>query len=124
MSNDKKLPLVYSCSGASSAAQILKRHGIQADKHYDLSELAVKKRKHEDFDPEEAARVLQHILADPGFPGSRGSANEQHSVNAIAAISPTPGNTASAPPSNSTSEAEDEPRECASPPCYLSEFTD
>lgn len=177
MRNDKKLPLVYSCSGASSAAQmanhiavkldrlkvaemsctagvggdvkplvrtaksgrpiialdgcplhcaaqILKRHGIQADKHYDLSELAVKKRKHEDFDPEEAARVLQHILADPGFPGSTAPANEQHSANAIAAISPTPGNTASAPPSNSTSEAEDEPRECASPPCYLSEFTD
>jgi uncharacterized metal-binding protein len=171
MSNDRKLPLVYSCSGASSAAQmanhiavkldrlkvaemsciagvvgdvkplvrtaksgrpiialdgcplhcaaqILKRHGLEADKHFDLSELAVKKPKHEDFDPEEAARVLQHILADPGFPGPTAPANEKHLCNAIAAISPT------APPANSTSEAEDEPRECASPPCYLSEFRD
>jgi uncharacterized metal-binding protein len=106
------------------AAQILKRHGLQADKHYDLSELAVKKRKHEDFDLEEAARVLQHILADPGFPGPTAPANEQHLSNEIAAISPTPGIAAAAPPADATSEAEDEPRECASPPCYLSEFTD
>jgi len=172
-----KLPLVYSCSGASSAAQmanyiavkldrfkvaemsciagvggdvkplvrtaksgrpiialdgcplhcaaqILKRHGLQADKHYDLSELAVKKRQHEDFDPEEATRVLQHILADPEFPGSTALAREQHSASSIAAISLTLYNTASAPPADSTSEAENEPRECASPPCYLSEFTD
>jgi uncharacterized metal-binding protein len=177
MRNDAKLPLVYSCSGASSAAQmanhiavkldrlkvagmsciagvggdvkslvrtaksgrpiialdgcplhcaaqILKRHGLQADKHYDLSELAVKKRKHEDFDPEEAARVLRHILADPGFPGPTAPANEQHAANVIAVISPASGNATSAPPADSTSEAEDEPRECASPPCYLSEFRD
>lgn len=117
-----KLPLVYACSGASSAAQmanhmavkldrlkvaemsciagvggdvkplvktaksgrpiialdgcplhcaarILKRHGLRADKHYDLSELNVKKRMHEDFDPDEAARVLQQVLDDPEFPG-------------------------------------------------------
>jgi len=117
MSTNPKLPLVYSCSGASSAAQlanhiavkmdrlkaaemsciagvggdvkplvrtaqsgrpiialdgcplhcaahILKRHGIQADKHYDLSEMGVKKKMHEDFDPEEAARLLQQIVMD------------------------------------------------------------
>jgi uncharacterized metal-binding protein len=112
-----KPPLVYSCSGASSAAQmanhlavkfdrlqvaemsciagvggdvkplvqtaksgrriialdgcplqcvakILLRQGLQADKHYDLSKLEVKKQMHADFDPQEAARVLQHILTD------------------------------------------------------------
>lgn len=121
MNDDKKLPLVYACSGASSAAQmanhiavkldrlkvaemsciaglggdvkplvktalsgrpilaldgcplqcaakILARHGLRADKHLDLSELGVKKRKHEDFDPQEAARVLQQLLDAPDFP--------------------------------------------------------
>lgn len=115
MSNRGKLPLVYSCSGASSAAQmanhiavrldrmrvaemsciagvggdvppllrtaksgrpiivldgcplqcaakILQRHGLTAGKHYDLSRLGVKKRMHEDFDPAEAAGVLQKIV--------------------------------------------------------------
>jgi uncharacterized metal-binding protein len=112
-----KLPLVYSCSGASSAAQmanhiavkldrlqvaemsciagvggdvkplvntaksgrpiialdgcplhcaakILKRHGLEAAAHYDLSRLGVKKKLHEDFDPQEAARLLEQIVAD------------------------------------------------------------
>ena len=121
MNDDKKLPLVYACSGASSAAQmanhiavkldrlkvaemsciaglggdvkplvktalsgrpilaldgcplqcaakILARHWLRADKHLDLSELGVKKRKHEDFDPQEAARVLQQLLDAPDFP--------------------------------------------------------
>ncbi len=107
MSQKGKLPLVYSCSGASSAAQmanhiavkldrlkvaemsciagvggdvkplvrtaksgrpiialdgcplhcaaqILKRQGLKADKHYDLSKMGVKKKYHEDFDPQEA----------------------------------------------------------------------
>ena len=117
MTGDNKIPLVYSCSGASSAAQmanhlavkldrllvaemsciagvggdvkslvktaksgrpiialdgcplhcaakILQRQGLQADKHYELSKLKVKKQMHADFDPQEAARVLQHILKD------------------------------------------------------------
>ncbi|MCL4181317.1 MAG: zinc-binding protein [Verrucomicrobia bacterium] len=112
-----KLPLVYACSGASSAAQManhlaikldrlkvaemsciagvggdvrpllrtaksgrfiialdgcplhcaaksLQRHGLRPEKHYDLSELNVKKRKHEDFNPVEAACVLKRILDD------------------------------------------------------------
>ena len=120
---DKRLPLVYSCSGASSAAQmanhiavrldrlemaemsciagvggdvkplvntaksgrpiialdgcplhcaakILQRHGLKADKHLDLSELGVKKRKHEDFDPQQAAQILEQLLASPDFPKS------------------------------------------------------
>jgi uncharacterized metal-binding protein len=118
----KPLPIVYSCSGASSAAQmanhlavrldrlavaemsciagvggdvkplvhiaksgrpiialdgcplhcaakILQRQGLQADKHYDLSKLKVKKQMHADFEPQQAARVLQHILEDAELPG-------------------------------------------------------
>lgn len=108
-------PLVYSCSGCSSAAQLanhvalqldrsgaaemsciagvggdvphllkiarsgrpilaldgcplacvkstLARHGIQADRHYQLQQYGVKKRQHEDFDPQEAASVLRHVM--------------------------------------------------------------
>lgn len=160
MSTTKKLPLVYSCSGASSAAQmanhiavkldrlkaaemsciagvggdvkplvrtaksgrpiialdgcplhcaaqILKRHGINADKHYDLSKMGVKKRKHEDFDPQEAAQVLQQLLDAPNFPG-----------RAKPAAAPAP------PTSPATNSLDAEIPECASPPCYLSEFKD
>lgn len=145
MSEREKIPLVYACSGASSAAQmanhiavrldrlkvaemsciagvggdvkplvktalsgrpiialdgcplqcaakILARHGLKADKHLDLSELGVKKRKHEDFDPQEAAQVLQQLLDAPDFPGR-----------------PQPATETDLP-------------ESASPPCYLSEF--
>ena len=161
MNDDKKLPLVYACSGASSAAQmanhiavkldrlkvaemsciagvggdvkplvktalsgrpmialdgcplqcaakILARHGLKADKHLDLSELGVKKRKHEDFDPQEAARVLQQLLKAPDFPGcSLAAANAS-----TPATPPRPG------------AMDGELPECASPPCYLSEFKD
>jgi uncharacterized metal-binding protein len=140
MSESEKVPLVYSCSGASSAAQmanhiavkldrlkvaemsciagvggdvkplvrtarsgrpiialdgcplhcaahILKRHGLTPDKHYDLSNLNVEKRKHEDFDPEEALRVLEKIRQD-------------------------------------LTTANEEPREPSSPVCYLNDFKD
>ena len=113
----QQLPIVYSCSGASSAAQmanhiavkldrlevaemsciagvggdvkplvrtaksgrpiialdgsplhcaakILQRHGLRADKHYDLSKMDVPKRKHEDFDPQQAAQVLEKIVTE------------------------------------------------------------
>ena len=46
------------------AARILQRHGLKADKHVDLSELDVPKRKREDFDPQQAAQVLERILAE------------------------------------------------------------
>ena len=122
MNEDAKLPLVYSCSGASSAAQlanhiavkmdrlkaaemsciagvggdvkplvrtaksgrpiialdgcplhcaayILKRHGVDANKHYDLSKMGVKKKLHEDFDPAEAERLLQQIVKDSELVG-------------------------------------------------------
>lgn len=110
-------PLVYSCSGCSSAAQLanhvalqldrrgvaemsciagvggdvphlmkivrsgrpiialdgcplvcvkstLARHGIAADRHYQLQQYGVKKRAHEDFDPAQAALVLERVLDD------------------------------------------------------------
>lgn len=110
-------PLVYSCSGCSSAAQLanhvalrldrlgvaemsciagvggdvpslvrlarsgrpiialdgcalncarscLARHGVAPERHYQLQEYGVKKRTHEDFDPAQAAEVLQRIEAD------------------------------------------------------------
>lgn len=117
MNSKPKLPLVYSCSGASSAAQmanyiavkldrlkiaemsciagvggdvkplvrtaksgrpiialdgcslqcaaqILKRHGLKADKHYDLSKLGVEKKYHEDFDPQQASDLAGRIAQD------------------------------------------------------------
>ena len=116
-SSEPVRPLVYSCSGCSSAAQLanqvalrldrngaaemsciagvggdvphllkiarsgrpilaldgcplvcvastLARHGITANRHYQLQQYGVKKRKHEDFDPEQAASVLQQVMAD------------------------------------------------------------
>ena len=111
------LPLVYACSGCSSAAQLanhvalqldrcgvaemsciagvggdvphllkvarsgrpiialdgcplvcvkssLARHGLVADRHYQLQRYGVKKRQHEDFDSAQAALVLQRVRAD------------------------------------------------------------
>jgi len=116
-SADDPQPLVYSCSGCSSAAQLanhvavrmdrkgvaemsciagvggdvpklvrlaqsgrpiialdgcplvcvqssLARHGITPARHYQLHEYGVKKRNHQDFDPQEAAEVLARIEAD------------------------------------------------------------
>lgn len=159
MSGRSKLPLVYSCSGASSAAQmanyiavrldrletaemsciagvggdvkplvrtaksgraiialdgcplhctahILKRQGITADHHYDLSKMGVKKQYHEDFDPQEAARMLERIQSD---------------LNAAAAPAESG---AGVPTANDpTSDAVDGDKlEPASPPCLLDEF--
>ena len=117
MSNTLPLPLVYACSGCSSAAQLanhvavqldregraemsciagvggdvpqllktlhtgrpiialdgcplvcvqscLTRHGVQADRHYQLHRHGVKKGTREDFDPEQAATVLAQVCAD------------------------------------------------------------
>jgi len=111
------LPLVYSCSGCSSAAQLanhvalrldragvaemsciagvggdvaslvrtarsgrpiialdgcplncvqgcLARHGITAERHYQLQQYGVKKRRHEDFDLAQATTVLGQVQAD------------------------------------------------------------
>ncbi len=160
-----KLPLVYSCSGASSAAQmanflavrldrlkvaemsciagvggdverlvrtaksgrpivamdgcplhcaarILARHGLRVDRHYDLSHWHVKKRQHEDFEPAEAAQVLEEILADPEFPG-RTPPPLQTSVAGAARLPPSP---------LPAADSDHERREYASPPCSLAEF--
>jgi uncharacterized metal-binding protein len=117
MNDSAAKPLVYSCSGCSSAAQLanhvalqldrrnfaemsciagvggdvpqllkiahsgrpivaldgcplvcvrstLARHGIAADRHFQLQQYGVKRRPHEDFDPEQARQVLQAIEAD------------------------------------------------------------
>ncbi len=157
MNKASKLPLVYSCSGASTAAQmanhiavrldrlkvaemsciagvggdvkplvriaqsgrpiialdgcplqcatqILKRHGLQADQHYDLSKMGVKKKYHEDFDPGEAERMLERI--------------QRNLAPAPPAESPAPS------PATSPTPAPDELCEPSSPPCYLHEFKD
>ena len=110
-------PLVYSCSGCSSAAQLanqvalqmdrlgiaemsciagvggdvphllkpahsgrpiialdgcplacvrscLARHGINPARHYQLQQYGVKKRYHQDFDPQQAKKVLERITFD------------------------------------------------------------
>ena len=111
------LPLVYACSGCSSAAQLanhvalqldrcgvaemsciagvggdvphllkvarsgrpiialdgcplvcvkssLARHGLVADRHYQLQRYGVKKRQHEDFDGAQAVLLIQRVRAD------------------------------------------------------------
>lgn len=113
----RALPLVYSCSGCSSAAQLanhlavrldreqvaemsciagvggdveslvktaasgrpivaldgchlqcvkntLKRHAIEATRHYTLSEHGIRKRYHADFDPEDAERLFAQVRQD------------------------------------------------------------
>lgn len=122
MGESPSQPLVYSCSGASSAAQlanhiairldrlgvaemsciagvggdvsplvriarsgrpilvldgcplhcagrILDRQGIKPAWQFDLSRHGVEKRQHEDFDPDDAARVLKTILVELQRPG-------------------------------------------------------
>ena len=63
------------------AARILDRQGIKPAWQFDLSRHGVEKRQHEDFDPDDADRVLKTILAElhrsrvgtptvlPGSPG-------------------------------------------------------
>jgi uncharacterized metal-binding protein len=95
------------------AAQILRRHGLTADKHYDLSKLGVKKKCHADFDPQEAARLLRKIQYDI-TPAARAETSP-------AAAS---GDIVSSPSSGSPGPASDERREPYSPVCYLNEFKD
>jgi uncharacterized metal-binding protein len=80
------------------AAQILKRHGLQADKHYDLSKMGVSKKYHEDFDPAEAVLLLDKIAAD---------------VKNLGQPAPPP----------APVDREDAP-EPSSPVCYAKEFPD
>lgn len=164
MKQHKKLPLIYSCSGASSAAQManhiavrldrleaaemsciagvggdvkplvrtaksgrpiialdgcplhcvaqtLKRHGLVADKHYDLSKMGVEKKHHEDFDPQDAGRLVERIRDDI-----------KPAADAEAPSPDTPGCQPSQP--STGLPAADELCEPFSPPCYLNELKD
>ena len=126
MARARSLPIVYSCSGCSSAAQManyvaicldraglaemsciagvggdvpalvklaksdrpivaidgcklhcvrscLARHGIEPQRHHTLTDLAIRKRFHMDFDETEAKRVFDHVSAElpAGGPGHR-----------------------------------------------------
>jgi hypothetical protein len=83
-------------------AHILKRHGLKPDRHYDLSQMGVPKKPHEDFDPQQAAAILQRLLEELKVPLSHASA--------AAASDPSP----AAP--------EEEWPEPSSPVCYAREF--
>lgn len=113
----RTLPLVYSCSGCSNAAQLanhvavrldrehvaemsciagvggdveslvrtaqsgrpiialdgcplqcalhcLKRHGVKPALHYTLSEFGIRKRYHQDFDPNDAGLIIDRVVED------------------------------------------------------------
>lgn len=46
------------------AKACLSRHGLQPDKHYQLSDRGVKKHDHQDFDLAEAKLILQEITSE------------------------------------------------------------
>ncbi len=130
-----QLPLVYACSGCSSAAQLanhvavqldrrgvaemsciagvggdvpyllkiaqsgraivaldgcplvcvkscLSRHGLEADRHYQLQQYGVKKRQHTDFDADQANMVLTQVTSDLQ------QAARQHTDPTLLAVSP------------------------------------
>ena len=77
------------------AARILQRHGIQPLWHVDLSQYGVPKLRHEDFDPQLAARMLEEVRERlRGDAMSRGLGTDRSRVNAEANqdedILPTP----------------------------------
>jgi uncharacterized metal-binding protein len=76
------------------AAQILRRHGLKPDLHFDLSKMGVKKRYHEDYNADEAARLLTQVSGE---------------VRSLSA-------------SRSSPEMEEDWPEPSSPVCYLREF--
>ncbi|MDO8251714.1 MAG: putative zinc-binding protein [Rhodoferax sp.] len=133
-----QLPLVYSCSGCSSAAQLanhvalqldrrgvaemsciagvggdvpsllkiahsgrpivaldgcplvcvkscLSRHGVEADRHYQLNRYGVTKRYHADFDQGEADAVMSHVMADlkASGPNRAGDGKNQSANQAV-----------------------------------------
>src|SRR5690606_28110817 len=56
----RPMPVLESCP-MECAKQRLKRHGIVPDEHVQLHDYGVKKRKHQDFDPEQAEQILQEV---------------------------------------------------------------
>ena len=61
--NAKRIIAIDGCPLACAKA-CLSRQGIKADSHYQLGELGVKKRQHEDFDKAEAKLILEKIRTD------------------------------------------------------------
>lgn len=81
--NNSNLPLVYSCSGCSSAAQMANHlavqldrtglaemsciagvggnHAITPDLHFELTRLGVPKQQHENFNMDQATEILALI---------------------------------------------------------------
>lgn len=105
-------------------AKTLGRHGITADRHYDLSQMGVAKRAHEDFDAAEAARVLRRIAGDL----ASATAGETVAMpEGPGAIPPAPSPAATPPPSPEA-RAATTPKSgvvrFASPTCYWSDFKD
>ncbi|MGH7971900.1 MAG: putative zinc-binding protein, partial [Limisphaerales bacterium] len=86
------------------AAQILKRHGLTADRHFDLSKIGVSKKKHEDFDPKQTAEILQRTVEESKIP-------VLHTSVAAESV-PSPGT------------PEEELPEPSSTVCYAKEFKD
>lgn len=46
------------------ASNCLARHGVSADRHYQLQEFGVRKKLHADFDPLQAQRVFEQVRGD------------------------------------------------------------
>ena len=56
----RKIIVIDGCPLACSKA-CLSNHGIRPDQHVELTRFGVRKKQHEDFDKEEAGRVMQEI---------------------------------------------------------------
>lgn len=61
-------------------AHVLGRHGVTADRHHQLHQYGIRKRKHQDFDPAEAERVLALVCADlpAPAPGAHAAGTDAH----------------------------------------------
>ena len=59
----RKIVVIDGCPLACSKA-CLSNHDIVPDLHYDLSKLGVKKVQREDFDPNQAAEILDEITLE------------------------------------------------------------
>jgi len=56
----RKITVIDGCP-LQCARNCLKRHGITPDRHYDLSELGVKKIQHGDLSPEQVEEIYTHL---------------------------------------------------------------
>jgi|SRR5665213_168611 len=54
----------------------LRSRGVEPARHVDLSKLGVQKRQHQDFDPAEAAALLQVLAAELDEPAPQGTDSE------------------------------------------------